>query len=254
MDFLSRKRQLKPSFFVIGAQKSGTTALFSMLAEHPRIAAPEIKELHFFDKFDEYVGGIESYWTKFPKGRKSDFTFEATPEYIWKPEVAALIAKDLPNSKLILVLREPISRAHSAWNMFRDFKNSPKSQHLYDPRSFEQAVEDELAGRTEKAAHRYLERGYYADQIEEYLKYFDKNKMMIVGYSAFLKQPAQVVNGVLRFLNLKAMDPDHKVFRVKKNKRSYDSTLDPKLQIELAEHYKSHNKRLKELLGEHFEF
>ncbi len=254
MDILSGSKKLRPSFLIIGAQKSGTTAMFSMLAEHPRIMAPEVKELHFFDKYDAYAGGIDAYWDQFPKGKKNDLTFEATPDYIWKPGVAELIAKELPHNKLVLVLRDPVSRAHSAWNMFRDFKDSPKFSHLHDPRSFEQAVKDELAGKTDLPAHKYVERGYYADQILAYQKHFDKQDMLIIGYTSFLTHPAQVVNGVLRFLGLDAMPEDLSIFHVKKNKRPYVSKLGTELQEELEAHYQPHNQRLREVVGEHFEF
>ena len=164
---------MRPAFLIIGAQKAGTSALFRMIAAHQQVAAPVVKEHHFFDNDLHYARGMRHYLSGFPRkgpATRGRITFEATPNYLFNEASCERIHRELPGVRLIVVLRDPVSRAFSAWNMFRDFANSERFAHLHDPRSFEQAVEDELAGRTAMRAHRYLARGHYAPQLRRFIE------------------------------------------------------------------------------------
>ncbi len=251
-DLFMPKKRLKPTFLIIGAQKAGTSALFSMLERHPSIVTGAVKELHFFDEDEEYAKGLEYYYQLFPEGRKGQVTFEATPRYIAHKQSAERIAKDLPGVKLIVVLRDPISRAYSAWNMRRDFREHPKYAHLFDPRPFDQAVDDELNGGGPDIESDYLQRGYYADQLAHYLSLFDRNDLMVVSYKAFKEQPFGVVNGILRFLNLNTFQSENEMQVGAKNRRAYGSAMDEGTRAKLEEHFKPHHEALKNILGAEF--
>jgi len=244
--------RLKPSFLIIGAQKAGTSALFKMLARHPQVIAPEVKELHFFDDDDRYAKGITSYWRQFPtvpfrEGER--FTFEATPAYLFSGNSAERIHRHLPAARLVAVLRDPVKRAYSAWNMFRDFKGHPVHGHLHDARSFAQAVEEEIAGKDVRWEHRYLARGHYAGQLQRYFALFDRDRFTIIDYADLKNDPAKVLAHVLARVGLPPHHFDDAALRVKDNVRAYVEPLDGTLAAELYTYFAPHRQALIDLLG-----
>jgi hypothetical protein len=105
-------------FMIAGTQKSGTTALAAMLAGHPQIAFSNRKELHFFDKNKTYHKGLTHYMRYFaPIPQRTVYLGEATPYYIASRDACARIQKDFPEAKLLILLREPIDRAYSEYQM-----------------------------------------------------------------------------------------------------------------------------------------
>lgn len=245
--------RMTPSLIIIGAQKAGTTALFRMLAEHPKGLRPKIKELHFFTNGEAYAKGMARYRTFFspiPVKSRGYFTFEASPGYLIKADVAApRIAQSLPKVVCLAILRDPVARAYSAWNMFRDFKGNPKHGDLYDPRSFQQAIEDELAGRTKHDYHQYLARSCYAGQIQVFKNHFPEERLIIRSYLEFKADPAKFVNDLCARLGWAAFPEGHKAFALKANKRTYPEPLDPGLAVELRHYFTPELKKLNEVLG-----
>src|SRR5436853_1864895 len=117
------KRQVeKLDFLVAGAQKSGTTALNYYLKRHRRIALPVKKELHFFDNDELFAGGNVSYdplHEMFRPARAGSIVGENTPIYLyWRPALPRIRDYN-PAMKFIVILRNPIERAFSQWNMQR---------------------------------------------------------------------------------------------------------------------------------------
>jgi hypothetical protein len=112
-----------PSFIVAGAQKSGTTALAVLLDAHPSISMSAVKEPHFFDDPKRYAMGIHKLYAEmFPEipvtTRQPNFiSAEATPFYIASREVCARIALHLPHVRLVVLLRDPVERAYSEYQM-----------------------------------------------------------------------------------------------------------------------------------------
>lgn len=244
--------RLRPSFLIIGAQKAGTSALFKMLAAHPAVLAPAVKEHHFFDDDAAYARGFGSYLKGFPRrpqGGERKVTFEATPSYLFIPDAAGRIHRHLPEARLIVVLRDPVKRAFSAWNMFRDFAGHPVHGGLHDPRSFEQAVEDELAGRTTTRAHLYLARGHYAPQLRRFFALFGRDRVLVLDHRDLDRDPAGVMDRCCRFLGLPPFTGDPQRLQVRDNVRPYTATLDPALRQRLEDYFAPLMAELRELLG-----
>jgi hypothetical protein len=241
---------------IIGAQKAGTSALFDMLHRHSRILKPAQKELHLFDHEERYKDQLDWYWSQFPEGREGkEITFEATPNYISTPGTAGRIAKVLPDVKLVAVLRNPVDRAFSAWNMFRDFKDHHTFSSLYDERSFEDAVREEINGTVGEGLQRYLEAGHYAVQLKDYFKHFDADSILILGYSELKESPAAAVASILNFLDLKEEKAMFSgIGSIKRNVRSYPGPLADELREELVDYFRPLNQELDELLGRSFRF
>lgn len=118
-------------FLIIGAQKCGTSSLFYYLLQHPELALPEKKEIHFFDA--KHQNGIGWYEDHFSHKKKADKqTGEATPYYLFHPLVPQRIAIHYPQIKLIVLLRSPIDRAYSHFWMIKTVIRKAW-QHLKKP-------------------------------------------------------------------------------------------------------------------------
>lgn len=106
------------SLFIIGGtQKSGTTALAAYLSLHPNISMSGRKELHFFDKNVNYRKGIRDYLSNFHGNGSTVIYGEATPFYIASRVACQRISAHFPNVKMIILLREPVARAYSEYQM-----------------------------------------------------------------------------------------------------------------------------------------
>lgn len=106
-----------PNFIGVGTQRAATTWLHHCLAEHPQVFVPDAKELHYFsNRFDRGQAWYESHFTPAPEHKAVG---EITPNYLHHSDAIRRIAEVIPDAKLIVVLREPISRAYSAYQLFR---------------------------------------------------------------------------------------------------------------------------------------
>lgn len=242
---------MRPAFLIIGAQKAGTSALFSMLAAHQAIAAPAVKELHFFDRDDAYARGWRHYLTNFPRSSRNagKLTFEATPGYLFSPTAPQRVQAHLPQARIVAVLRDPVARAFSAWNMFRDFAGPGSYGHLHDPRSFEQAIDDELSGRSTPHAHAYIARGEYAVQLARWFDRFGRDRVLVFSYPQLRAEPEAVVNAIVTASGLAPFHGDPTVFARRRNTRPYLAPMDPAVRERLEHHFAPHHERLERLLG-----
>ena len=216
-------------FFVVGAQKAGTTALHYYLSRHPDIFLPRKKETHFFsDNHGEYPLGIDYYLdTYFPvSGQAGRLTGEVDPEYLFFPEVAPRLADAFPEARIIFVLRDPVSRAFSHYQMclklgsetldFQDavmredermnyFPESAPSwdiANLYKPICDDPARYRMLFNRSAQSQFSYVQRGFYFKQISRYLDHFPRNNFLFVFSDELKTNTQEVLNNVFRFLGV----------------------------------------------------
>jgi hypothetical protein len=221
----------RPQFLIIGAQKAGTTALFYYLADHPDIVPASDKEIRFFapealedlpgHPYHEilcpaagpiysndagYARAAAWYHGLFPLphelGRR--LTFEATPEYLYYPQAAERIQKYNPRAKLIVLLRDPVERAFSAWNMYQRF-DDPVYCVQRETGTFEEAVAAELADiaaeRTSPGPH-YVRRGIYHEQLRRYFNLFDREQILVIDSRRLRSDTVGVLDEVVAFLGL----------------------------------------------------
>ena len=139
------------TFLIIGEQKCGTTQLYDALKAESWIQAPasDRKELHMFDHYHHMDAcRINDYHGKFRRsGASTAVVGEATPDYLADPVAARLASGLLPAAKLVVMVRDPVRRAHAAWDQNR--RAGPEE------RAFGQAVRDEwpVAWRCRQMAH-----------------------------------------------------------------------------------------------------
>jgi hypothetical protein len=252
--------RLRPSFLVIGGQRCGTTSLYDHLARHPDVLRAFRKEVHYFDV--NWPRGEAWYLSHFPtrawagllsrrRGRPV-VTGEASPYYLFHPAAAERAARTVPAARLVALLRHPVDRALSHYH------HEVRLGH--EKLAFEQAIdaeEERLAGQREALladdrarsfAHRswsYLARGRYAEQLEEWWRWFPRERLLVLRSEDLFADPEGTVERVQEFLGLAPMSLGG---FGNVNEQRY-SRMDPALRARLAARFEPHNRRLYELLG-----
>ena len=260
-DRMRLHRGTLPDFIILGAQKAGTTSLHAYLREHPDVLPCAWKEVHFFDGRN-YRRGEAWYRRQFlnaddlralPKFRgRRLIGGEATPYYLFQPQVPERIAKHVPKAKLIALLRNPIARAYSQYqhNVRRDkeplsFADALKREDELLPLEHERKKADP-AYRSE-AHHRfsYKLRGCYAEQIERYYRFFPREQLLIVKSEDLFERPQETYASILDFLDL----PPFVLESVKaRNAGDYSARRIPE-EDSLRRYFEPHNQRLYDLIG-----
>ena len=251
-----------PDFLIIGAARSGTTSLYEYLVQHPSVYPAVGKEVYFFDK--KFNKGVNWYRSFFPlksakfatERRKEKFiTGEATPRYIHHPHTPKRVFNLIPEVKLIALLRNPIDRAYSHYQMEID--------HGHEDLSFEEAIaqEKKRISTDEKKMNNdenfysvnfyrksYLTRGIYVDQLKRWFEYFPKNRFLILKSEDFYSKTPEIYQKVLEFLGL----PEFELSSFKPYKMRKYLAISDKTRKKLEDYFRSYNEQLYELLGRNF--
>ncbi|MEP7171396.1 MAG: sulfotransferase domain-containing protein [Bacteroidota bacterium] len=269
-----------PNFLIIGAQKSGTSSLHYYLSAHPNLVKASLKEIHFFNRDSNFKKGFNWYEKHFshPLSNKKLF-YEATPNYVYNKQSAERIYNYQPGIKLILLLRNPVDRAYSSWNMYRNFfenKNIPAMlsqspigeggfyiyKYLFENRSsfpsFKECIDYEIK-RTEsedffEEEPSFIRRGIYYLQLKNYLKYFPENQLLIFGFKELAENRLEMLFKIEDFLNIEHFDFSSaknvidKIV-VTKQKIRYAEKIDESIRSELNDYYQKWNDKLCELIG-----
>lgn len=194
---------LVPDFFVLGAQKAGTTALHDWLVQQPDICLPTIKETHYFSHDDRYRLGLDWYQRQFPANCPPDTVRgEVDPEYMFYGRAAERIRVLNPNPKFIFLLRQPLERAYSQYLM--------SVRRGYEDLSFAQALSAEsarLADDTDGHAmdhQSYLARGLYSRQIRHYREMFPASQFLFIKFDDLINKEGglDIYTSICRFLGI----------------------------------------------------
>jgi hypothetical protein len=175
-----------PDVVIVGAQKGGTSSVFAHLAAQPGFVPSRPKETHFFDSA-AYTDGIDRYRRHFPLTvtlrRQRAITGEATPNYLPVPEACTRLVRDVPDARLVVLLRDPAERALSHWKMNR--------RRGVDPLGFAEALATEadrtadlqgasFSGRLGADQLTYAARGRYAEQIAHLLSLGPRHPVLVL--------------------------------------------------------------------------
>lgn len=192
-----------PNFVLLGAPKCATTWLYNCLAAHPEVYVPAEKELEFFGSF-RYHLGMNWYKQHFVNWTDEKVGGDTSVGYFTSAEAPIHMRKHLDGAspKLLLLLREPVSRALSYYE-FRLLSGNA-------PRSFEQSLEMWYFRKL------YIESGHYYKYYQHYLNYFPKERILILLFEEIRQNPQAALRKVFEFLEVQ---PDHydEVFDTKTN-------------------------------------
>jgi len=227
-----------PDFVIIGAQKGGTSFLYHVLTQHPLVEPAVRKEVRYFEGLFDL--GIEWYRWCFPqpkwKAGRWTISGEATPSYLFRPLVAKRMAETVPQVRLIALLRNPIDRAYSHYQM--------QVTRGTEPRTFEEAIEQQNST--------YLPRGIYVDQLLRWSEYFGKEQMLVLKSEDFFEGPVETLKIVLDYLDLPRWEPEVSQLQERRHEGGYEQRMDPATRRRLEAHFEPHNQRLYEYLGVDF--
>lgn len=254
----SGHRPPQPDFLIIGAQKAGTSALYDMLSRHPQIVPSKTKEVHYFDGLSISYGDTAAYaehFPAFPDLQPEQLTFEASPSYLVHPQCAARIYEFSPTIRLIAVLRDPVERAYSAWNMYRNFRSSddPRQRRLAETREFKTAIAEEINAfdrwSWKRAPIAYLRRGLYAEQLERYLELFPRSSLLILEHQQLRTAAQHALLEIQTWLGLAHPFPSTDL---QSNVSRYSSSPQADVNAVLGDFFRPHNERLFTLLKKRY--
>ncbi len=182
-------------FLIVGAMKAGTSSLAYILGNHKDIHIPA-KEIFYFSDTKNYNKGIEWYHNHFDWRHK--IQGEKTATYHYLPGCADKIYSYNPDIKLIWIFRNPVDRSYSQyWHA---------QKQGIEPRSFKRAIDDELNGNTKNLWNLYLKRSLYFEQVDHYLKYFNKDQLYFMTFEDLLTDATKEIDKLLAFLNADKYD------------------------------------------------
>lgn len=193
-------------FLVVGAQKSGTTALWEYLRGHPRIFLPASKEAPFFNNDSYYGEGYRSFAKDyFAKAEKSSLWGVVSPQYMSNREITKRVALTLPSARIVAVLRDPVSRAISHFKMARRRGQETRSidQAFMDGLAVERLHEArDLPASPGSESRCYLAWGEYGRILGHYLDEYGADRILILFFEDLVKKPGDSVDRLMSFLGL----------------------------------------------------
>jgi len=201
-----------PNFFVIGAPKAGTTALYSCLKQHPDIYMSPVKEPHFFTYEGEvpvFAGPAGASLWRVAVRRPRDYLLlfvdaleqsaigEASASYLGSSQAAVRIKRYVPNAKIIVLLRQPADRAYSNYQYLRSHGVEPISD-------FAKVLTQESLRRKDGwyPFYFYREGGYYYANLLRYFELFPRERIKIYLYDEWSTAPQAVLRDLFQFLEV----------------------------------------------------
>jgi hypothetical protein len=219
-----------PKFFIAGAPKAGTTGLYAALIRHPQLYLPPVKEPKFFlsdgrparqggpgdvQTYQEHIWRRADYEGLFDAAGPGQLCGEATPFYLYDRAAHERIHRLVPEAKFILVLRDPVDRAYSNWSHMWSAGLENEADFLAAC-----AREPERIAAGWADIWHYLNLGRYGSQLAHLLRWFDRERMLIIRYRDLADEPAATTDRVCAFLGV-AVGMVHDV--PSENVRSYVS-------------------------------
>lgn len=201
-----------PNFLIVGAQKAGTTSIYYHLKHHPEVFMSAVKEPQFFAVADggelaasgpgdaraNPISTLAEYQALFAEAGDAKAAGEASTIYLYSERAPGRIKHHLPDVKVIAILRDPAERAYSNYmHLIRDGR-----EPIAD---FERALEEEETRRAQgwSANWRYLDKGFYAGQLERYFRTFGADQLRVYLYEDFCDDPAAVMADIYRYLGVR---------------------------------------------------
>ena len=258
--------RVAPTFLIIGTKRGGTTSLWNWLLAHPGVlplfpAVQEIKSPHYFDL--NYARGPKWYASHFPLKARVDAherlhgywpaTGEASPYYMFHPAAAARAHAEVPDVRLVVLLRDPVRRAYSNfWER--------KGSGFEELTTFEDALAAEdgrLAGEHVRLladptyyslhhdCHSYRARGRYLEHLTPWLDRFSREQFLFLRAEDLYADPAAALARTQRFLGIPVVAPTV----VPHHNRLRVPPMDPATEAKLRAYFRPHNRALERALG-----
>ena len=222
-----------PNFFIIGAAKAATTALSSLLAQHPQAAIVPSKEPHFFSFDKHYRLGWEAYLRLFSHCRGETAIGDASTSYSrirYHPETIGRLRRHVPHARIIYMVRHPLERMESAY-----------AEHRRTPGGEAHPSINEAILRQPMI----LDSSRYWEVFDAYRRAFGESALKIVWFEEYAAQPVAVFQEVCRFLGIdETFTPDLRFQAMNpRNPDGLDFGWDPDLRRRVIQTLRDDNLR-----------
>jgi len=271
---------IRPCAICIGAQKAGTTALYHYLGLHPGVAPTKVKEIDFFNSDIRYSQGIRFYHSSFPIKTPANIgklTFDITPGYMGGAERAARRIHDYnPKIRLIALLRNPSTRAHSAWQMYRRYcaKNrdwfwkwvqargnysQPKDLFVRRSSRFGTSFQEDICEEIEVIrSDQIIEMpilllGIYERFLKHYFHYFERDQILIISSEDFRQDTERQMQQIEEFIGLKPHSWSQDTLKPR-FVGDYNEQISHEESMLLKSFYRDHNLALFDLVQHEFQW
>lgn len=195
-----------PTFLIIGAAKAGTTTLYDVLKQHPKVYMPIVKEPLFFSKESYFEKGVDWYAQTFFRGADAFPTRgEATPHYLyWSDKVASRISDMLvPSIKLIVIFRDPVHRAYSwYWNSVKEGKETESFETALELEPSRLATFHKQFLSSGQMLYGYFRGGCYASLLKPFLDKFPLEQFFFILQDDFKNNPDAAARNLFKFLSI----------------------------------------------------
>lgn len=237
---------MKVGFLIGGTQKGGTSALYGYLRKHPSLLMARQKEVHFFDQeayFCKSTVDYAPYHSYFDSNNSGMILGEATPIYMYWYPAPRRVWEYNPAMKWILMLRNPIERAYSHWNMER----TRRQEEL----TFFEAIKNERdrcmdALPEQHRVYSYVDRGFYVEQIRRVWHFFPLDQTLIIKSDDLRDSPETTLNKVYSFLGIEDMP---KVSYKSTHVGEYESKMSDREHAYLKDIFEIEVRAIEKLLG-----
>jgi hypothetical protein len=218
----------KPDFFIVGAQRSGTTAMMTYLGKHPEIFMVNDVEPHFFGTDlhrPTYIRDERSYQSLFNEAKDEKRVGEKSVGYLYSKRAAVEIKEYQPSAKIIIMLRNPVDVLYSRHSRRVYFGN----EDIFDFEAALDAEEDRRqglqlpkgVGLREAWRLLYRDRVKFVEQVQRYLDTFGRENVHIIIFDDFINDTASVYRDTLRFLDVNPdFQPEFQKLNIDRHVRS----------------------------------
>ncbi|CAK1581794.1 unnamed protein product [Parnassius mnemosyne] len=264
-----------PQALIIGVRKCGTRALLEMLYLHPMVQKAS-GEVHFFDRDENYALGLDWYRSKMPLSFRGQITIEKSPSYFVTPEVPERVRAMNSSVRLLLIVREPVTRAISDYTQLRSRTTPSAPAHAlssgHTPHQVSDAAKpfEHLAISPDgsiNVAYRPIAISLYHAYLHRWLEVFPREQILVVNGDQLIEDPVPQLRRIEKFLGL-----EHKIGRknfyfnetkgfyclrndttdkcLRETKGRKHPRVDPAVVTKLRKFFVQHNQRFYDLVGE----
>ncbi|SDR76497.1 Sulfotransferase family protein [Friedmanniella luteola] len=208
-------REPRPDALLVGAPKAGTSALHAALRAHPQIWASPVKEPKFYlcgeapppayrgpgdaHSQQEWVWRRRNYEALFADAPPASVRLESTPFYLYSPDARRRIAEELPDAKLVVVVRDPVDRAYSNWTHLWADGLEPEADFVRAWRDEDRRVDAGWA-----PFWHYRRMGRYGEQLADLFSRVERERVLVLRYRELVSEPVATLDRVSRFLGVDA--------------------------------------------------
>lgn len=250
-----------PDFFILGEQKCGTTSLYANLCQHPQIVPPKRKETFFFTR--NFARNNRWYRKNFTQKKRKKLIFEASTDYFCDDLALYRIKELYPESKFIIILRNPVDRALS--HFYHEKRSGSECKDSFESAIFVNAHQMGVESFFDFNVHlnfnefdsycgdklingsggSYLSRGMYVKNLKKWFSLFKREQFLILFFEDYITNSQITLNCIYEFLNIDCFF--HETIQAR-NVGNYSKEIPMKLRRCLQIFFLPYNLKLAKLL------